>query len=99
MIVRIVHMFFRPEEEAGFLDVFEKSAEKIRSFEGCMRLELWKNKSVKGGYTTYSLWEDEDSLNNYRQSTLFKSTWSATKKLFKDKPIAYSFEQTTFVLP
>ena len=98
MIIRVVHMFFKEEEVPAFLTIFESSAEKIRSFEGCQGLELWENKTIKGGFTTYSFWENEADLEKYRKSELFAKTWKATKLLFAEKPIAFSFEQTRFVL-
>ena len=39
---------------------------------------------------TYSHWESESALNQYRDSELFKSVWAFTKTLFSDKPVAFS---------
>ncbi|TVR77641.1 MAG: antibiotic biosynthesis monooxygenase [Chitinophagaceae bacterium] len=98
MIVRIVHMFFEEDKTAEFLSIFEEVAPQIRNFEGCTHLELWENKDVPGGFTTYSHWEGEEFLEKYRYSKLFEKTWGDTKKLFKQSPKAYSFEKTKFTL-
>jgi len=41
-------------------------------------------------FFTYSYWNDESDLENYRKSELFKNIWSATKKNFSAKPEAWS---------
>jgi heme-degrading monooxygenase HmoA len=42
---------------------------------------------------TYSLWESTDALEAYRQSELFRTTWSATKLLFAERAVAFSMER------
>jgi heme-degrading monooxygenase HmoA len=42
---------------------------------------------------TYSLWDDEDSLNRYRHSDFFKQTWTTTKQLFAQKAEAVSLNE------
>ena len=37
-----------------------------------------------------SFLENEEALNAYRHSELFRSTWAKTKVLFAEKPIAFS---------
>jgi heme-degrading monooxygenase HmoA len=39
---------------------------------------------------TYSIWDSEEVLEQYRDSELFKSVWTFTKTLFSDKPTAFS---------
>lgn len=93
MIIRLVKMSFKSEEVANFLTVFESSKQAIRNYDGCLRLELLQQTNQANVLTTYSWWESEEALNNYRQSTLFKTTWAKTKPLFNDKPQAWSFKQ------
>jgi quinol monooxygenase YgiN len=62
----------------------------IRDFEGCVSLELLQDVSHPNIFFTYSQWEREDHLSAYRNSELFKEVWGSTKKLFKDKPEAWS---------
>lgn len=97
MLIRIVRMTFEKENVPDFLNVFESSKSKIRSFDGCQHLELWKDYHAENSFTTYSIWDNEDTLNNYRDSELFKSVWQQTKALFKEKPIAFSNKNYTTV--
>ena len=85
MITRIVKMNFRPEEVENFLTIFHQSKDKIRHMPGCNHLELWNSQSDATIYYTYSIWDSEDDLNNYRDSELFQSVWPATKALFASK--------------
>ena len=90
MITRIVKMNFRPEEVENFLTIFHQSKDKIRHMPGCKHLELWNSQSDASIYYTYSIWDSEDDLNNYRDSDLFQSVWQATKALFASKAEASS---------
>ncbi|MFN4144305.1 MAG: putative quinol monooxygenase [Runella sp.] len=89
-LVRIVRMTFLPEKIEDFLAIFEASKHKIRDFDGCQHLELLRDESLPNVFITYSLWENADALDTYRQSALFKETWAKTKVLFADKPMAFS---------
>ena len=93
MIVRIVKMTFKPETVNQFLAVFENSKEKIRAFECCEHLKLLQEKKEGNIFFTYSYWQSETHLNNYRHSELFKDTWAKTKVLFADKPEAWSLNK------
>lgn len=90
MIHRIVIMTFQTEKIDEFLQVFDKSKLAIRNFPGCHGLKLLQTEGKPNQLTTYSLWESEDCLNNYRHSDLFIDTWAKTKILFCDKPVAFS---------
>jgi len=90
MIIRIVKMVFVPEKVNDFLKVFNASKDKIRTFEGCTNLELLNDIENKNIFFTYSYWQSEGHLNKYRDSQLFKETWSKTKILFSAKPEAWS---------
>jgi heme-degrading monooxygenase HmoA len=92
MIKRIVKLTFQPEQTADFQAIFESSKALIRSFPGCTHLELWRDKNQPEVFFTYSYWEDENALDRYRHSDLFKRTWAKTKVLFGDKPKAWSVE-------
>ncbi len=91
MIVRIVKMQFKITEVENFKKLFEERKEKIRSFPGCQYLELLQgSEGKKTTFMTYSYWDSETALNNYRYSDLFSDTWSITKKMFASKPEAIS---------
>lgn len=93
MIIRVVQMSFREEEVPQFVALFEERKETIRSFEGCLHLELWQDAHNPNIFFTYSIWEDESSLNHYRFSDFFRDTWGRTKALFKEKPQAWSLNR------
>lgn len=85
-------MTFEDEKVGDFLNVFAESKNAIRHFPGCHHLELWRDRSRRNIFFTYSFWESETALNNYRNSELFKNTWSRTKVLFATKPEAWSVD-------
>ena len=76
-----------------FLGLFESYKTRIRNFEGCTFLELYQDKDNPNIFFTYSCWNSEEDLENYRQSDLFENVWSQTKKLFNDKPLAWSVDK------
>ena len=92
MIHRIVKMEFDPEKVEEFLSNFEENKRKIRSFDGCYKLKMLRDQHNTNIFFTYSYWADEASLENYRNSELFKNVWAKTKVLFNTKPVAWSTE-------
>ncbi len=97
MLIRIVKMTFDPTKVDDFLAVFKESKEKIRAKDGCSHLELMQDYNLPNSFSTYSYWENEEALNSYRNSDLFKEVWAKTKILFSEKPLAFSLKQHTLV--
>ncbi|GAA3512565.1 antibiotic biosynthesis monooxygenase [Aquimarina addita] len=93
MIIRIVKMGFLPEQIDAFLEIFEKNKSKIKNFDGCSHLKLIRDTSQINQFFTYSHWETEQHLNNYRNSSLFKEVWANTKSKFNQKPEAWSTKE------
>jgi len=93
MFVRIVKMSFEPKHIDEFLKNFEKNKTKIREFEGCQFLELSRDKNNTNVFFSYSYWNSEADLENYRHSDLFNNVWSKTKPLFNAKPEAWSVDK------
>ncbi|WP_310558824.1 antibiotic biosynthesis monooxygenase family protein [Flavobacterium sp.] len=93
MFIRIVKMSFHEENIPAFLENFEINKDKIRNAPGNRLLELYQDKNNKSIFFTYSYWETEEDLENYRQSELFNGVWGFTKKLFNDKPEAWSVDK------
>jgi quinol monooxygenase YgiN len=91
-ITRIVRLCFNPSDVNTFLGIFDKSAPLIRAFPGCLEVRLMRDHDVSHVYFTLSRWENHGSLENYRNSVLFKETWAQTKVLFKEKALAYSLK-------
>jgi quinol monooxygenase YgiN len=85
-------MEFKSNYVEKFKILFDQHKEKIRAFEGCEHLELWQDVHNKSVFMTYSYWQSEENLEQYRHSDLFKAVWSETKILFSDKPKAWSVE-------
>lgn len=93
MFIRIVKMSFEPSKIEEFLKNFETKKNQIRNFDGCQFLELYRDKHNTNVFFTYSFWERESDLENYRHSNLFKDIWAQTKPLFNDKPEAWSVDK------
>ena len=86
-------MSFAEENIPAFLENFEIIKDKIRNAPGNRLLELYQDKNNKCIFFTYSYWETEEDLENYRKSELFNTVWTFTKKLFNDKPEAWSVDK------
>lgn len=89
MITRLVKLSIQEERLKDFITVFDKNKHKIVGFEGCMSLELLKDVHLNTVFT-YSKWKNEDAIESYRHSELFRTVWSTVKPMFSDKPEAWS---------
>jgi heme oxygenase (mycobilin-producing) len=97
MLVRIVRMSFQKDKIEKFLTIFSESKNKIRNFEGCTHLELLQDADNETVFYTYSHWEESHFLEDYRHSELFERVWGETKKLFNEKPSAFSLNPKMIV--
>lgn len=93
MLIRIVKMSFHPEKVELFLENFHSVKEKIRNAPGNRFLELYRDRSNPEIFFTYSYWETEADIENYRKSELFKEVWSYTKQFFNTPPQAWSVDK------
>lgn len=93
MFVRIVKMSFHEKNIPQFLENFEINKIEIRNFQGNRLLELYQDKNNPTIFFTYSYWETEQDLENYRKSELFGKVWKFTKTLFDTKPEAWSVDK------
>ncbi len=89
-------MSFELEEVEKFKSIYELNLHKIKGFEGCLHVELLQDRSSPSIFFTYSNWESENHLNNYRDSILFKTVWASTKVLFNQKPEAWTLNVLEF---
>jgi heme oxygenase (mycobilin-producing) len=96
-LTRIVRLTFKPSSVNEFLAIFDASKKQIRAFEGCQHLVLMKDLQQENIFYTYSIWQSDTHLQLYRKSHLFEETWSKTKALFADKPLAYTLETMEIV--
>ena len=89
-IKRIVKLTFQKELCEQFIAIFKESKDKITKFPGNKSVELLRGKNPDNIFFTYSIWEDEADLEQYRQSDVFSATWSKVKPLFAGKPEAWT---------
>lgn len=92
MIHRIVKMTFREEGIPAFRQIFNDSKNAIHAMPGCAWVQLMQDVKQPNVFFTYSIWDDEDSLEFYRRSILFEKTWTATKALFAEGPKAWTLD-------
>ena len=90
MLIRIVRLTLAPRHVSDFHTHFETVAPRIRQFEGCEHLELWTDATYPNVVITHSHWTDDDALQAYRESEVFRSAWAAVKPLFAARPEAFS---------
>jgi heme-degrading monooxygenase HmoA len=90
MITRIVKMTFKPENIDGFMEIFGTYQKQIRAFDGCSGVDLMKDLNNECVFFTLSFWNTEEDLNSYRESYIFKNTWSKVKPMFSEKAEAWS---------
>lgn len=91
-MIRIVKMTFHPEKVAAFLEKFDDNKQTIRNFEGVEHLSLLKDKKQSNIFFTYSHWQSEAHLENYRKSDFFKEFWSELKPYFIARTEAWSVD-------
>lgn len=90
MITRIVKLHLQAEAIAEFYSIFNDTKSKIEKTQGCHKLNAYQEINQPHLIFTISIWEDERSLETYRNSELFHSVWKKVKPLFKEKAEAWS---------
>lgn len=93
MLVRIVKMSLHSKFIKEFQEMFEEKKDFIKNSHGCNLLELYQDKNNPTIFFTYSYWEHENDLENYKNSDFFKKVWAQTKTYFNDKPEAWSLNK------
>lgn len=93
MIKRIVKLEFEPSNIDAFKAIFLTNKDKIKNFEGCHDVNLLQDIHQANVFFTYSHWESQTHLDNYRNSALFAGVWKKTKALFNNKPFAWSVQE------
>lgn len=91
-MIRVVKMTFLPEKVPTFLEKFKANKQTIRNFDGVEHLSLLQDKKNANQFFTYSRWESEAHLENYRNSPFFKAFWSELKPFFAAKAEAWSVD-------
>ncbi len=93
MIIRIVKLTMRNEEVETFKTYFATVCDTIRHQPGCNLLQAWQDINQPAVFFTYSLWDSEDDLNNYRDSAFFAQFWKTVKQWFGAKAEVWSFDK------
>lgn len=88
-------MVFKEEEKANFIRAFYDKQPHIRAFDGCLDVILLEDQRDQLALSTYSLWESNKALENYRKSDLFVTTWAEVKPMFAEKAQAWSYIKHT----
>ena len=89
-MVRLVKLTLKKEHTQDFIQHFDTVKEKINAFPGCKGMKLLRDKNNPQVVFTYSEWNDESDLENYRTSELFGSVWPTVKQWFDQKAEAIS---------
>ncbi len=93
MFIRIVKLTLKEDRIKDFLDHFNSDKEKIRHYPGCQFLEVYQDKHQDNIFFTYSYWDEEQSLENYKKSELFGQIWPNVKAMFKERAEAWSVDK------
>ena len=93
MITRIVKLYISPDETEKFKTLFTNYKSEIIGFKGCLSVDLLQEKNNSSVFFTYSKWDSLKSIEEYRNSILFKGIWSSVKPLFSQKAQAWSLDQ------
>lgn len=92
MLTRIVKITFQEDKLVDFCIHFESVKWKIATFTGCQGMQLLKDINNPTIIMTYSVWDSEEDLNNYRDSKLFGELWTKIKPWFSAKAEAWSVQ-------
>jgi (4S)-4-hydroxy-5-phosphonooxypentane-2,3-dione isomerase len=98
MITRLVKLSLDPGSIDDFLKLFGSVQKEIADFPGCRGVKLLRDSMETNVYFTYSIWESDSDLGNYRHSELFKATWKQAKKCFSAPAQAWSLIQSDIIL-
>ncbi|MEZ5025065.1 MAG: antibiotic biosynthesis monooxygenase [Chitinophagales bacterium] len=93
MIVRIVKLTMQENEVETFKKYFSTVCDIIRSQKGCHTLQVWQDIHHSNIFFTYSLWDSEQDLDNYRYSDFFSVFWKTVKPWFAAKTEVWSFDK------
>lgn len=93
MVIRIVKLTMREADAEKFKNYFPSVSKIIRSQEGCNSLQAWQDIHHPNIFFTYSIWNSEDDLNNYRDSAFFLEFWRTVKPWFDAKAEVWTFDK------
>ena len=92
LILRIVGLPVRTEDEPEFLRAFDDAYPRIRGLPACDYLALIGSRSGAADYLTMSIWTSAKALEDYRKSPLFARIWPQIRKTLRDDPWVQSYD-------
>ena len=93
MLTRVVKLTFQEDHLADFYAHFETVKLNVARFPGCLGMKLMSDLNDPNIIFTYSEWENEAALDNYRCSELFLSIWPQIKPCFAQRAEAWSLKE------
>jgi len=91
-MIRIVKLTFQEDKIADFLSFFDTIRHVVNDFPGCNGMKLLQDIHNPHIVMTYSNWNEEQDLENYRVSPQFQEIWSTIKPWFGAKAEAWSVD-------
>lgn len=85
-------MEINPERTTEVEKILRDNFHKIKSFKGCLHLEILRDKTEPNRFLSYSEWKSIDDLENYRSSEFFGIFWRQLRKNFQSKAKAWTLE-------
>lgn len=93
MLTRIVKMTFKSEHVDEFKALMQVNSKRIKAFPGCVYLQILQDQRQPNIFFTYSHWESDAHLQQYRHSALFAEVWPAAKAGFAERAEAWSVDR------
>lgn len=90
MINRIVKLTLKKEHIETFPRLFEIIKDDVSNFQGCHGVQLLQDVHDENTFFTYSLWDKEEDLMNYKSSAFFGKTWKTMKAMFDGQAQVWS---------
>lgn len=94
LILRIVGLPVRTEDEPEFLRAFDDAYPRIRGLLACEYLALISSRNGEADYMTMSIWTSAKALEEYRKGPLFAGIWPQIRKTLRDDPWVRSYDFT-----
>lgn len=92
MVTRIVKLTFEEDKIEQFISFFDTINVQVSRFQGCNGMRLLRDIHQPTIVFTYSYWNSEEALNQYRDSDLFGTVWPTIKQWFGAKPEAWTVD-------
>jgi quinol monooxygenase YgiN len=90
MINRIVKITFTKDKSEDFNVFYTSITNKIRNFNGCRSVTVLRDIHNPEIFFSYCIWDNEEKLNEYRDSDFFRETRSKIKPCFSAKAEAWT---------